>query len=91
MGSSADVVEETINHLNAKGAKLGLIKVRLYRPFAADKLIAALPKTCKKVAVLDRTKEAGSLGEPLYQDVVSAFAEAGIQGIHALHGEGCVR
>ncbi len=86
MGSSADVVEETINHLNAKGAKLGLIKVRLYRPFAADKLIAALPKTCKKVAVLDRTKEAGSLGEPLYQDVVNAFAEAGIHDVMILGG-----
>ena len=70
-------MEETINHLNAKGEKLGLIKVRLYRPFAADKLIAALPKTCKKVAVLDRTKEAGSLGEPLYQDVVNCVRGSG--------------
>ena len=86
MGSSADVVEETVNHLNAKGAKLGLIKVRLYRPFAADKLLAALPKTCKKVAVLDRTKEAGSLGEPLYQDVVNAFAEAGVHDVMILGG-----
>ena len=77
MGSSCDVVEEAIDYLNARGEKLGLIKVRLYRPFCADKLIAALPATCKKVAVLDRTKESGSQGEPLYQDVVNAFAEAG--------------
>ncbi len=76
MGSGADAVEETINYLNARGEKYGLIKVRLYRPFAADKLVAAMPKTAKRVAVLDRTKEPGSLGEPLYQDVVSAFAEA---------------
>lgn len=86
MGSSADVIEETIDYLNKKGAKLGLIKVRLYRPFCADKLIAALPKTCKKVAVLDRTKEAGSQGEPLYQDVVNAFAEAGITDVKIVGG-----
>ena len=77
MGSSCDVVEEAIDYLNARGEKLGLIKVRLYRPFRADKLLAALPATCKKIAVLDRTKECGSQGEPLYQDVVNAFAEAG--------------
>ncbi len=77
MGSGADVAEETVEYLNKKGAKLGVLKVRLYRPFPAEKLIAALPATCKKVAVLDRTKEAGSQGEPLYQDVVNAFAEAG--------------
>ena len=65
MGSGADVAEEAINYLNAKGEKLGLIKVRLYRPFAADKFLAAIPATCKKIAVLDRTKEPGSLGEPL--------------------------
>ena len=77
MGSGADVTEETINYLNAKGEKLGLIKVRLYRPFAADKLLAAIPETCKKIAVLDRTKEPGSLGEPLYEDVMTALREAG--------------
>ena len=77
MGSSCDVVEEAIDYLNARGEKLGLIKVRLYRPFRADKLLAALPATCKKIAVLDRTKECGSQGEPLYQDVVNTFAEAG--------------
>ena len=78
MGSGADVAEEAINYLNAKGEKLGLIKVRLYRPFAADKFLADIPATCKKIAVLDRTKEPGSLGEPLYLDIVDAIAEAGL-------------
>ena len=78
MGSICDVAEEVIDYLNANGEKVGLIKVRLYRPFRADKLIAALPKTAKKVAVLDRTKEPGALGEPLYLDVMTAFAEAGL-------------
>ena len=78
MGSGADVAEEAINYLSAKGEKLGLIKVRLYRPFAADKFLAAIPATCKKIAVLDRTKEPGSLGEPLYLDIVDAIAEAGL-------------
>ena len=78
MGSGTDVAEEAINYLNAKGEKLGLIKVRLYRPFAADKFLAAIPATCKKIAVLDRTKEPGSLGEPLYLDIVDAIAEAGL-------------
>ena len=78
MGSGADVAEEAINYLNAKGEKLGLIRVRLYRPFAADKFLAAIPATCKKIAVLDRTKEPGSLGEPLYLDIVDAIAEAGL-------------
>ena len=77
MGSGADVVEETINYLNGKGYKLGLVKVRLYRPFASEKFIEALPATCKRVAVLDRTKEPGSLGEPLYEDIVTALREAG--------------
>jgi len=86
MGSGADVVEETINHLNAKGAKLGLLKVRLYRPFAADKFVAAIPASVKKLAVLDRTKEAGSLGEPLYQDVLNALIETGREGIKVVGG-----
>ena len=77
MGSGADVVEETINYLNSKGEKLGLIKVRLYRPFAADKFIEAIPASCKRIAVLDRTKEPGSLGEPLYLAIVDALQEAG--------------
>ena len=70
MGSICDVAEEVIDYMTAQGEKVGLIKVRLYRPFAADKLIAAIPATAKKIAVLDRTKEPGSQGEPLYQDVV---------------------
>ncbi|MCI8687410.1 MAG: pyruvate:ferredoxin (flavodoxin) oxidoreductase, partial [Lawsonibacter sp.] len=78
MGSICDVAEEVIDYMNAHGEKVGLVKVRLYRPFRADKLIAAIPATCKKIAVLDRTKEPGSLGEPLYQDVITALAEQGI-------------
>ncbi|MGN0785001.1 MAG: pyruvate:ferredoxin (flavodoxin) oxidoreductase [Candidatus Aphodomorpha sp.] len=77
MGSGADVCEETVNYLNARGEKLGVLKVRLYRPFAADKFVEALPATCKRIAVLDRTKEPGSLGEPLYTDVVAALNEQG--------------
>ena len=73
MGSVCDTAEETIDYLLAKGEKVGLIKVRLYRPFAADRLVAAIPATVKQVSVLDRTKEPGSLGEPLYLDVVAAL------------------
>ena len=78
MGSVCDVAEEVIDYLMAKGKKVGLVKVRLYRPFCADKLAKALPKTVKKIAVLDRTKEPGSLGEPLYLDVVTALREEGV-------------
>ena len=78
MGSICDVAEEVIDYLNAHGEKVGLIKVRLYRPFRADKLIAAIPATAKKIAVLDRTKEPGALGDPLYLDVITALAGAGI-------------
>ena len=77
MGSICDVAEEVIDYLNAHGEKVGLVKVHLYRPFRADKLIAAIPATCKKIAVLDRTKEPGAQGEPLYLDVVTALANAG--------------
>jgi pyruvate-ferredoxin/flavodoxin oxidoreductase len=77
MGSVCDVCEEVIDYLLAKGEKVGLVKVRLYRPFVADKLFEAIPATAKKIAVLDRTKEPGSLGEPLYLDVVSALAIKG--------------
>ena len=86
MGSGADVCEETVNYLNAQGQKLGVLKVRLYRPFAAEKFIEALPASCKRIAVLDRTKEPGSLGEPLYQDVVNALAEAGRSDIAVVGG-----
>ena len=78
MGSICDVAEEVIDYLTAKGEKVGLVKVRLYRPFAADKLVAAIPASAKKIAVLDRTKEPGAQGEPLYLDVVTALANAGI-------------
>ena len=78
MGSFCDVAEEVIDYMNAHGEKVGMVKVRLYRPFRADKLIAAIPATAKKIAVLDRTKEPGALGDPLYMDVVTALAGAGI-------------
>ena len=86
MGSGADAVEETINKMNANGHKVGLLKVRLYRPFAIDSFVDALPKTVKKLAVLDRTKEAGSLGEPLYLDVCSALLEKGMTDIKVVGG-----
>ena len=76
MGSGADTIEETINKMNKEGQKVGVLKVRLYRPFAQKAFLKALPKTVKKIAVLDRTKEAGSLGEPLYLDVCAALTEA---------------
>ena len=76
MGSGADTIEETINKMNKEGEKVGVLKVRLYRPFAQKAFLKALPKTVKKIAVLDRTKEAGSLGEPLYLDVCAALTEA---------------
>ena len=77
MGSICDVAEEVIDYLTAAGEKVGLVKVRLYRPFSAEKLVAAIPATVKKIAVLDRTKEPGSLGEPLNMDVVGALAATG--------------
>ncbi|MCR5781855.1 MAG: pyruvate:ferredoxin (flavodoxin) oxidoreductase [Clostridia bacterium] len=78
MGSFCDVAEEVIDYLVAQGEKVGLVKVRLYRPFSAEKLIEAIPETAKRIAVLDRTKEPGALGEPLYMDVVTALASQGI-------------
>ena len=80
MGSICDVAEEVIDYLTAKGEKVGLVKVRLYRPFCADKLAEAIPATAKKIAVLDRTKEPGALGEPLYLDVIAALAKEGVTG-----------
>ena len=77
MGSVCDVAEEVIDYLTAKGEKVGLVKVRLYRPFSAKHLLAAIPATAKKIAVLDRTKEPGAYAEPLCLDVMSALAEAG--------------
>ncbi len=75
MGSGCEAAEETIDYLTGKGEKVGLVKVRLYRPFSSELLVAAIPKTARFVAVLDRTKEPGASGEPLYQDVVTAVAE----------------
>ena len=86
MGSICDVAEEVIDYLNAHGEKVGLVKVRLFRPFAAEKLIEALPASVQKIAVLDRTKEPGSQGEPLYQDVVTALANAGRNDIKVIGG-----
>ncbi|MBR3503287.1 MAG: pyruvate:ferredoxin (flavodoxin) oxidoreductase [Clostridia bacterium] len=86
MGSGCDAIEETINALNKKGEKLGLIKVHLYRPFSLKHFLAAIPATAKKIAVLDRTKEAGSLGEPLYADVCAALREAGRDDIAVVGG-----
>ena len=86
MGSFCDTLEEVIDYLNAHGEKVGLVKVRLYRPWSIEHFIAALPETVKKIAVLDRTKEAGSIGEPLYEDVVSALYESGKTGIKVVGG-----
>ncbi|MFD2098190.1 4Fe-4S binding protein [Flagellimonas iocasae] len=77
MASATETIEETIHHLNALGKKVGLLKVRLYRPFSAEHFINSLPKTCKAIAVLDRTKEPGSSGEPLFLDVVQTVAQSG--------------
>ena len=86
MGSICDVAEEVIDYLNAHGEKVGLVKVRLFRPFAPEKLIQAIPASVKKIAVLDRTKEPGALGEPLYQDVVTSLANAGRSDIQVIGG-----
>ncbi len=86
MGSICDVIEEVIDYKLAKGEKIGLVKCRLYRPFCADKLAAAIPATVKKIAVLDRTKEPGALGEPLYMDVVTALATQGRGDIRVIGG-----
>ena len=86
MGSICDVTEEVIDYLNAHGQKVGLVKVRLYRPWRADKLLAAIPATCKSIAVLDRTKEPGALGEPLYMDVMTSLADAGRTDIKVIGG-----
>ena len=86
MGSSTDTIEETVNHLNSRGAKLGLVKVRLYRPFSAKHLVEVLPQSVKRIAVLDRCKEPGSLGEPLYLDVLGALTETGRTNIEVVGG-----
>lgn len=80
MGSGAEAVEETIDYLNRQQENVGFVKVRLYRPFAAEQFLAALPQSCRKIAVLDRTKEPGADGEPLYKDVITALAQAVCSG-----------
>ncbi len=86
MGSVCDTIEETVDYLNKNGQKVGLVKVRLYRPFSAKHLIDAIPDTVKKISVLDRTKEAGSIGEPLYLDVVAALQNSKFAGVDIYAG-----
>jgi len=86
MGSGASTAEETLHALNEEGERVGLVKVRLYRPFDSQAFCDCLPKTCKKIAVLDRTKESGSVGEPLYLDVLAALKECGREEIVAVGG-----
>ena len=86
MGSICDVAEEVIDYLTAQGEKVGLVKCRLFRPFCPDKLLAAIPATAKKIAVLDRTKEPGAQGEPLYLDVMTALANAGKTDVKVIGG-----
>jgi len=75
MGSGAGAAEEAVEHLNARGEKIGLLKVRLFRPFASDAFLAAMPKNARAIAILDRTKEPGAVGEPMYSEIVTALAE----------------
>lgn len=86
MGSVCDTAEEVVDYLNAKGEKVGLVKVRLYRPFAADRFVAAIPQTAKNIVVMDRCKEPGAIGEPLYQDVVTALAGTPIASARVVGG-----
>ncbi len=86
MGSACDTIQETVDYMVKNGAKVGLIKVRLYRPFSAKHLIEAIPATVKKISVLDRTKECGSIGEPLYLDVVAALRDSQFKDIEIFGG-----
>ena len=86
MGSIADTIEEVVDYLNANGEKTGLIKVRLFRPFSVRHLLSVLPKTAKTVGVLDRTKEPGSMGEPLYMDVAAALNGTGVKVVGGRYG-----
>ena len=86
MGSVCDTAEETIDYLLSKGEKVGLIKVRLYRPFSVKHLLSVIPKTTKKIAVLDRTKEPGAIGEPLYLDIVTALMGSEFAGVKVVGG-----
>ncbi|OAN49645.1 pyruvate:ferredoxin (flavodoxin) oxidoreductase [Magnetospirillum moscoviense] len=87
MGSGADTVHETVDYLNSQGERLGVLKIRLFRPFSIDAFVSALPTSVRAIAVLDRTKECGSVGEPLYQDIVTALAEARAAGNRATAAE----
>jgi pyruvate-ferredoxin/flavodoxin oxidoreductase len=87
MGSGGETVKETVAALNEAGERVGAIQVRLFRPFPAEALVAALPATARRVAVLDRTKEPGSMGEPLYLDTVAALSEAAAKGVRAVMPE----
>jgi pyruvate-ferredoxin/flavodoxin oxidoreductase len=86
MGSGCETVHETVDYLMTQGEKVGVLKVRLYRPWSLDAFVAALPETVKAIAVLDRTKEPGSLGEPLYQDVVNSLMESDLRTIRVVGG-----
>jgi pyruvate-ferredoxin/flavodoxin oxidoreductase len=86
MGSACDTAEQTVNFLTARGEKVGVIKVRLYRPFSAKAFMDLVPASCKKIAVMDRTKEPGSLGEPLYQDVVTVMQDSDVKIIGGRYG-----
>ncbi|MCL5743930.1 MAG: pyruvate:ferredoxin (flavodoxin) oxidoreductase, partial [Acidobacteria bacterium] len=86
MGSGAEVAHEAVEYMNARGEKVGLLKVRLFRPFSVEHFAAALPASVKSIAVLDRTKEPGAAGEPLYMDVVTALSEAGVSGKRVIGG-----
>ena len=86
MGSMCDAAEEVVDYMNAKGEKVGLVKVRLYRPFATERFVAALPATTKNVVVMDRCKEPSSIGEPLYLDVVAALAGSPFAGAKVVGG-----
>ena len=86
MGSSCDAIEEAVDYINANGGKAGLVRVHLYRPFSAKHLLSAIPATAKKIAVLDRTKEPGALGEPLYLDVVAALKGTSLENVLVIGG-----
>ncbi len=86
MGSGVEAIEETVDYLVAKGEKVGLVKVRLYRPFSAEHFVSVLPKTVKKIAVLDRTKEPGAFGEPLYEDVATVLKDKGMGDVIVVGG-----
>ena len=86
MGSVCDAAEEVVDYMNAKGEKVGLVKVHLYRPFASDRFVAALPETVKNVVVMDRCKDPSAIGEPLYLDVVASLAGSTLAGVKVVGG-----